>query len=255
VIDVDYPAIVEPALWQAAQDANGAGTACVQRATVDRFLLRGAMVRCTDHDHAMTGATGGNSKTQYRCIRQLPTGKRATHCVPARDLDEAVWAEIRAFLLAPGRGIAAARALTTDAERELEHVARQRAGNAARRAELDRQAAYLARCARETAIAPKVLEGQLREIDAEQERLCAADVRLAAREEVARDVLPQAAEIEAICRELAAGAAHATPTERRAILDALDVTVAMDGFDYTISGVVPSLRCQGTLWVHAERSC
>ena len=166
-----------------------------------------------------------------------------------------VWDDVAAFLLEPARGIAAARALVAQADEELGEVSRSRASNAARRAELDRQAAYLVRCARETAIAPRVLEGQLQEIDAEHERLCAADARLEAREALARQAAPQAQEIEVTCREFASGAMDATPQDRRGILEMLQVQVTMDGYEYEITGIVPQMARRGTLGVHAMRSC
>jgi hypothetical protein len=46
---------------------------------------------------------------QYRCTRHLPTAKRASHGVPSRALDEAVWSAVTTFLLDPERGLAAAR--------------------------------------------------------------------------------------------------------------------------------------------------
>lgn len=60
----------------------------------------------------------------------------------------------------------------------------------ARRADLERQAAYVLRCARETAIAPTLLEAQLKEIEAEQERVRIEEARLETREALAREAAP-----------------------------------------------------------------
>jgi hypothetical protein len=254
IIDVQYPMIVSPELWQAAQDANGGGRASVKRADVDRFLLRGGMVRCAEHDHIMTGSSDGSGRTQYRCTQQLPTGRRLTHTVPGRALDDAVWNEIAAFLLAPMRGLEASRKLAAEAQGELDRLAHERARTAARRADLERQAAYILRCARETAISPTLLEAQLKEVEAEQERLRLEEARLDAREALAQEAAPQAEELEAICCEFAHGAVDATAEQRRAILEALAVVITMTGRDYEISGIVPELTRRGTLGVHMEPS-
>ena len=87
----------------------------------------------------------------------------------------------------------------------------------------------------------------MREVRATGDALRRDLERLEASAALARLDLPRAGEIEAICAQFAQGAAEATPEERRAILDALQVRVTMEGVEYTVRGVVPEMETHGTL--------
>jgi site-specific DNA recombinase len=255
-IALRYPPIVSPELWAAANHVAHCGERHPVRTDASTFLLHGGLVRCAEHDVAMSGSSDGRGWARYRCMRLLPTGQRTTHGVPSRRLDEAVWAQIVAFLLAPHRAMEAARRQAAQAEHELEEVAARKIAIQKRLLELDEESAYLLRVARKTKLAPAKLDASLAEVHEEESRLRDELARLDAQLELARAELPRAADIEAICREFAQSADEATPAQKRSILEALRVRVVMHGHDYTITGIVPELTTQGSLTVHtAASSC
>jgi site-specific DNA recombinase len=242
VIEVSYPAIVSKELWQAANRVATCGERHPMRAAPDQYLFAGGMVRCGEHDRAMGGSSTEGRAPRYQCQRPLPTAKRACHFIPARPLEEAVWAKIMAFLLAPEEGMARARALAEEAEQDLERVAARRIAIEQRLRELDEESAYLLRLARKTKVAPAKLEASLAEVSDEEQQLRAERAQLDAQAMLARDEIPRAEELEAICREFRAGAEVAGPAERRELLDALHVKVTLHGVDFTITGLVPELH-------------
>jgi site-specific DNA recombinase len=253
-IALRYPPIVSPELWAAANHVGQCGERHPVRTDASSFLLHGCMVRCAEHDVAMSGSSDGRGWARYRCMRLLPTGKRTTHGVPSRALDEAVWAEIDAFLLAPHRAMEAARRQAAQTEHELEALAVRKMAIQKRLLELDEETAYLLRVARQTRLAPAKLDASLAEVHEEETRLRDDLARLDAQVDLARAELPRAADIEAICREFAEGAKEATPDQKRGILEALRVRVLMHGHDYSITGIVPELTAQGSLTVHTATS-
>jgi hypothetical protein len=232
---------VDAALWADVQEAGAAP--CVVRAPLDRFLLRGGVVRCALHDRAMTG----DSRKQYRCVRVLPTARRTQHSVPSRALDEAVWSAITAFLLDPERGLAAARQKAQEAEQRLEEVVARRATLQQRLATLGEECAYLLRLARATKIDPAAIEASLEEVRGQKAQLERELAQLEAQAALAQAEVPKAEQIAAVCRAFAVGAAEATVAQRRQILDALEIEVHMRGQEYEITGSVPDLTHQGTL--------
>jgi chromosome segregation ATPase len=153
-----------------------------------------------------------------------------------------VWAKIMAFLLAPEEGMARAHALAEEAEQDLERVAARRIAIEQRLRELDEESAYLLRLARKTKVAPAKLEASLAEVSDEEQQLRAELAQLDAQAMLARDEIPRAEELEAICREFRAGAEVAVSAERRELLDALHVKVTLHGVDFTITGLVPELH-------------
>jgi hypothetical protein len=67
--DMDYPPIVSQELWDRAH----AATHCVvaSHARKGEYLLNRGMVRCAEHNRAMTGTLSGNGRPRYQCRQHL----------------------------------------------------------------------------------------------------------------------------------------------------------------------------------------
>lgn len=133
-------------------------------------------------------------------------------------------------------------------------MAARRGAIAQRLAKLGEESAYLLRLARSTQIDPAKIEASLREVSAEEETLRRELAQLEAQVALAQAALPKAEEIALVCRRFAEGAAQATPAQRRAILEALEVRITMSGLDYEITGIVPELTQRATLDAHTNRA-
>jgi hypothetical protein len=126
-------------------------------------------VRCAEHDRVMTGTSSSSNhdRRRYRCVRSLPTGRRTVHQVLSRPLDEAVWADVIAFLSDPRHGMAAARRLAQEAEGRLEALAERRLGLQKKLEDLDEEAAELLRIARRGTIRQERLDASMAELELE----------------------------------------------------------------------------------------
>jgi site-specific DNA recombinase len=246
LIPLKYPAIVTPELWAEAQQTNP-GRHPV-RASVDKYLLRGGMVRCVEHNLTMSGSQAQHTGGAYRCKLLLPDGHCRTHGVPSRALDAAVWDEVMAFLADPERGLAHARRLADETAAQLEDIDSQRAALKRKYEALDEEAATLLRLARRGTISEQRIDASMQEVEEQQARLRQEIAMLDAQQTIQRENLPRADRVLGVCRSLAHGAQYATPTERREILDMLHVRVHMDGFAYTITGAVPDMDLGGEVY-------
>src|SRR2546423_1830327 len=259
-IEVTYPPIVTRELWHAANRVTECRERHPIRANVETYLLRG-LLRCTAHDRSMGGSAGRTEPgRRYTCNRLLVTGKRATHQLPSRALDEAVWGDVRTFLDDPRRGREAAQKLAQESEALLEELAARRLSLGKRLAALDEEADELLRLARRRTITPSDLDRSMNEVNQQRDEVRVELATTGAQLELAQAELPQAAEIERICADLADGADWASAQERRKLLESLQVRVVMtgqdaDGYHYTIEGIVPELTTHGTLAVHTSSTC
>src|SRR5262249_25972548 len=99
LIPLKYPPIVTPELWA---EANAVESKLHPvRSGVDRYLLRGDVVLCGEHNLVMGGSKNEYGSLGYRCKRPTPDGHMCTHGIPSRTLDEAVWSDVMAFLADP----------------------------------------------------------------------------------------------------------------------------------------------------------
>lgn len=245
-VEVDYPRIVDDDLWAAAN----AGARCTtMRGGLDRYLLAGGLVHCAEHAHTMTGSASGSGHRSYRCWRLDADGHRRSHVVPAQALEDAVWREVTSFLLDAERGLAAARRLAADAEEDVESLAQRNREIDAAVAELDRQAAYIVRHGAASGASGPALQMAIDAIAGERQTLYTERAQVRARIALAQQARASAADVEAVCRELRAGVSSADASEKRALLDDLQVQVSMTGYDYEIRGVVPEMCVRGTLGV------
>jgi site-specific DNA recombinase len=109
-IPIAVPAIVEPGLFQAAQEHLAAHRRHPGQAAVEpRYLLAGLVV-CPTCGYAYRGRTQGTPPhSYYRCsgseASRMPGGARicSNPAIRVDRLDEAVWSDVRALLLEPQR--------------------------------------------------------------------------------------------------------------------------------------------------------
>jgi site-specific DNA recombinase len=112
-IPITVPAIVEPALFAAAQERLAEHREHPGRAALrPRYLLAGLVV-CQTCGYAYRGRVQGRSKPgrrlYYRCYgteaERFPDGVRVcgNPSIPVDRLDQAVWSDVRALLLEPER--------------------------------------------------------------------------------------------------------------------------------------------------------
>jgi hypothetical protein len=241
-IELEYPPIITQALWDAAHEP-----ACLERQPAERcapgtYLLGGGRLRCIEHGHGMHGGLGGHNCRQYRCQRPNGKGGRATHCLPAKGLEEAVWDELMGFMLDPERGLLAARRLAAEAQVDLAEIGARRAEIAKERAEVAQQRRWVLTTARKAGATDDEIREQMTELAQQDERLVVEDRRLAAQEELARDHVPQAEAIAHMCRLMHERAQTMERQERIALLDDLEVRVDVEGEWAHITGKVKELE-------------
>jgi len=245
LIKLAYPPIVTPELWDAANAVTG--RQFPRRTTLDRYLLRGGLVFCGEHDRYMHGSTNQRGVRTYQCCRTLPNGRMTTHRCPGPALDEAVWASVMAFLADPERGLANAIRLADEAAARVEELEAKRAALQRTYAALDDEAAALLRLARRGTIPERRIDASMREVEEQQAAIRDELATLEAQQTLTREDLPRADRVIEVCQHMARGALYATPEEKRELLDMLGVRVTMRGLDYTITGSVPDMAMAGTL--------
>lgn len=246
-IEITYPQIVSPALWEEANRLSLAGVQR-QRTGPDRYLFGGGLVRCAEHGRGLYGTTNGSGHRRYRCVCNWgPKAQRMAHSLPAQTLEDAVWADLMAFLADPARGRAGATRLIAEADQRAAAAAARCRELEEKLAAPDGEALELLRLARRGTYKQEWLDASLAEVTTEQESLRSELARAQAEEALARTAIPEAEELAHICQSLNGGAAYATAEERRALLDLLQVQVTVRGKDYQITGLIPELRVQGSL--------
>jgi site-specific DNA recombinase len=247
-IELSYPPIIEQALWDAAHEP-----ACLEKRPAERcapgtYLLGGGRLWCVEHDHGMHGGTGGHNCRQYRCVRPNGKGGRATHCLPAKGLEEAVWDELMRFMLDPERGLRAAKRLAQEAEVDLARISARRGEIAKERAEVAGQRRWVLTTARKVGATEDEIKEQMADLGQQDERLLTEDRRLAAQEELARDEVPQAEAIARTCRLMHERAQTMERPELVGLLEDLEVRVEVEGEWAHITGKVKEME----RWVPAR---
>ncbi|HLN60615.1 MAG TPA: recombinase family protein [Symbiobacteriaceae bacterium] len=104
-VEVQVPRIIEPSLWEAVQAALGNNRRRWAGVESKHTYLASRLIRCGLCESAMTAATTKRGQRYYRCSGRY--GERRLPCemphLRAADVDETIWEEIRAWLIAPER--------------------------------------------------------------------------------------------------------------------------------------------------------
>ena len=253
-VEVSYPALVSPEEWHAANSVGNEGRTCAVRADADRYLLYGGMVRCGEHDKAMTGSSGNLDVRYYRCQRRVHPGGRTNHSVRARDLEEAVWATVKSAMLDESRMVEAAERLAREAEAGMEDGVQRLAVIEARLRELERETTWVYTEMRKVGASAVQMARQVDLIEDERRRLLAEREQIRARVALCREDLPRAQEVRAICQAFVRNAEGADAVTKRQLLEDRETTVVMDGLHFRIDGVLTVLGLEGELCAHSPRS-
>ena len=104
-VDVPVPRIIDPSLWESAQEALGDNRRRWAGVEATHTYLASRLIRCGLCDSAMTAVSTKRGQRYYRCSGRY--GERRLRCemphLRAAELDGAIWEEIRAWLIAPER--------------------------------------------------------------------------------------------------------------------------------------------------------
>jgi hypothetical protein len=241
-IELEYPPIIEQALWDAAHEAACLEPKRAERCAPGTYLLGGGRLHCVEHDRGMHGGIGGHNCRQYRCVRPNGKGGRATHCLPAKSLEEAVWDELMAFMLDPERGLRAAKRLAVEAEMNLAQIGARRAEIAKARADVAAERRWILTTARKAGATEDEIREQMAELAQQDERLVIEDRRLVAQEELARADVPQAESIARTCRLMHERAQTMERPERVGLLEDLEVRIKVEGEWAHITGKVKEIE-------------
>jgi hypothetical protein len=212
------------------------------------------MARCVEHDKSMAGSLDKAGVRRYRCCRTVDSGKRTTHGVRALDLEEHVWDKVMEAMLDTDRMIAAAEALAREAEAGMEDVARERAEAMSALERLaDERRTFFTVMRKAGARAEDIAE-QVRLMGEEESALRAHLERTAAQMALHQAGLPRAEAIREMCERFGEQAQGATRQTKRALLEALEAVVLVQGNRFRFEGVLGDLGVWGELPVHASTS-
>ena len=245
--DMDYPPIVSQELWDRAH----AATHCVvaSHARKGEYLLNRGMVRCAEHNRAMTGTLSGNGRPRYQC-RQRASERcpdPRTHSVPGDELAAALWAELVAFLADPERGRRGVAEMIAERDRAVAVVESELDGLRKREAALEARASAALDLGLTGRLARTLLEEKLAEIEQELEAVRAEIRRAEARLSLARIEIPSTEQVAEVCRQLSKGAYCADAAGKRELLESLQMKVWVRGEEWWADGIVPGLHLGGTI--------
>ncbi len=236
-IPTRVPALVDDATWLAAQTLLAEGKARSRRNSLytDRYIL-GRRIRCAC-GYAIHGAStkrvsrDGTERVHiyYRCSAKIPQHVAGTCTLsPIRVdiLDDRVWDWLCRRLVNPER--VAADEAGQLADRGLSHFDARILSHEKRLGELDQQVAFVSRQARQNVITEADYLRQMKEINDERTVIRAALDRAVSQRGSAQVTAARRQSVVELTEVYRQAAETAPFTERRTIIDALDVTVEVD---------------------------
>ena len=252
--DVAWPPLVDREEWEGANEAREQNHRCTVRAGLDRYLFYGGMVRCAEHGTSMTGSGSARGSRFYRCYQKRPDGGRTTHGCPADALEDTVWAKVNVALLDEDLMIGAAERLAREAEAGMESAVRRKAEIAARLEKLAQDIRWINTTLRASGASAQEIAEQKAEVYAEQQTLHAELEKVDAQLALAQSEIPRAQEVARLCHLFAERATHADAATKRALLEALETTIVLDGNRFRFEGVLSELGLEGEVCVHSTES-
>lgn len=238
-VRVEAPPLISPALWQQARARLALNKALATRADARPYLLRG-LIRCGQCGHRFVGHVihrRGRVWRYYRCggalpsVESVPERRCRAPVVAANWLEEAVWQDIRQFILDPGPALAEAQRqvrerLGRTGTLEAEHQRLLR-----RLAELDRGRETLLELVRRGRVTLAEAEAQLDAVAAERAQVQAELDALRAQTDLASALEAQvadAARLLALLRERLAAIEAGGPAAKRPWIEQLVSAVTME---------------------------
>jgi site-specific DNA recombinase len=243
-IEVPVPQLVSEetfALVQAKLDANQQSAA---RNTRHEYLLR-ALVSCGTCRLSCTGRQSAAGYCYYLCRGRTDPlraaqGQRCTaRYIPARQLDELVWADLCALLTDPAQ-VAHALARARGGAWLPQELHARRATIQKAVGQLDRQAQRLLEAYLAGVIGLDELQRKRHDLDRRHETLLTQQRQLDAAAEQRLELSAVADGIEAFCKTVRAGLATVTFAQRRQLAELLIDRVIVTGSEVEIRYVLPS---------------
>src|SRR5215471_18558732 len=243
-IAVPVPPVVSEQAFaqvQAKLDANQQGAA---RNTRHEYLLR-ALVSCGACRLSCTARQTAKGYRYYLCrgrtdALRATQGQRCTaRYIPARQLDELVWADLCALLTDPAQIARALKRARGGAWLPQELQARQAAIHQAL-GQLERQQQRLLEAYLAQVIGIDELQRKRQELDRRHATLLAQQRQLEAAAGQRLELAAVASGIERFCRTVRAGLATATFTQRRQLAELLIDRVVVTGGQVEIRYVLPT---------------
>jgi site-specific DNA recombinase len=240
------PAIISQELFDAAQKQLKVNRNKTVRTTKHEYLLRGH-VRCRQCGRAYVGVlwkTRQNGRVYvqpgYRCRGKLKLFAPLERCHnkswSAKRLEGLVWPELVRFLSNPDLIMSEVEKLRQEAdqaggyEAELERVERQLKA-------LDREQRQLLQWALKGFPEDQV-EAENRRLNKARETLKAQKAELEAQIKACRDAAINIPDLERLVQRIQAGIANLDFEGKRLALDALNITVWLDGENIEVTGVI-----------------
>jgi hypothetical protein len=202
----------------------------------------------------MTGSGSARGSRFYRCYQKRPDGGRTTHGCPADALEDTVWAKVNVALLDEDLMIGAAERLAREAEAGMESAVRRKAEIAARLEKLAQDIRWINTTLRASGASAQEIAEQKAEVYAEQQTLHAELEKVDAQLALAQSEIPRAQEVARLCHLFAERATHADAATKRALLEALETTIVLDGNRFRFEGVLSELGLEGEVCVHSTES-
>jgi site-specific DNA recombinase len=227
---IAVPAIVDPAIWEAAQEQKERNSRKARRNAKHEYLLTG-IIRCGVCGYSMTGQSAfGDKYRYYKCHKARKYhGRQCPHtkATPADILEAAVWGYFLAILQAPATFEADLRTAQAAELEAQEPKQAELATVTALIAEAEAEAAQLAEAlTKARGIVHKSLEDRMTQLNARYEALVTRRGELeAALQQRLTDTVIQAALEFASSVQL--GIENADNTTKRRIIDLFDARVTV----------------------------
>jgi site-specific DNA recombinase len=242
------PAIVDLADWEGAQERIRSNKGADARNKARPYLLRG-MVVCEVCGRPMRASAERDGYGTYRCSsRETPSGPCGGKRVPATMVETEVWEGIVTRMRDPALMVRELRkvleegpdrTLLADREAVQRHLAT-----------LEKQQARLMRVLRETddALLPwDLLKRELAQIEQEKQQLHIQADKIEKRLAAQRGAIDRLTSVTTYCQRAARGIEAFDFTEKRTLLETLDVTVIANGRHWHLRGSIPEEEPAGVI--------
>lgn len=239
-LDGVTPEIVSPELWQAAQERRKVNTGAAVRNQTRPYLLRGLIFCGHEGCGLPMRSNPEHSGRTYRCSsREKPSGACGGRRVPADVVEEQLWAEVVTTMRDSSR--IAAEVERVRASGEPAELETERDGALRRVAKLQQKQDRLsAKLADADDLMWGLIEQQIREAERQKQHELALATELEQKIANHQAAVAKVEGMHAYCANVAANLEALSFTEKRDLLEALDIRVIANGRDWSARGGIPT---------------
>jgi site-specific DNA recombinase len=222
---IEVPAIIDQALFDAAQEKLIRNAATSRRNRKYEYLLVGGRLKCGQYGRSMTGFSNGQSSRLYKCTRREyhETEPHSKRRVMASSVECEIWQAVERVL--------------NDPDRIATEVARRREGTTAQQGDLDHErrqyTRHLEQCDRDIkrweaayvgeAIDLADFKAKKADVDARRASIAQELARLDEQQQRLIETTLETAAIEEYCARVRSNLKEFTIEEKRQALEALNV--------------------------------